>query len=216
MKVFQGKVIPVDPDRPEPFVIQRAAEVIRRSGVVVVPTETLYGLAANAFDEDAVSRIYEIKGRDCNNPVLLLIGKIEDLTPLVLSVPKTAQVIMDSLWPGHVTLVFEASKIVSPRLTGGSGKIGIRLCSHPVASQLAKAVGGAITGTSANLSGKGGCADARELDSQLIKRVDLVLDCGMSGEGIPSTVIDVTVDPPKVLRQGAVGVASVKQITLLR
>jgi L-threonylcarbamoyladenylate synthase len=112
--------------------------------------------------------------------------------------------LIERYWPGKVTLVFEAAKTVPDSLTGGSGKIGIRLVGHSVARKLVMAVGRPITGTSANISGRPACCTVNALDTEIIQKVDLVLDCGPLAGGRSSTVIDVTTDPPKVLRKGVV------------
>ena len=183
--------------------IKKAAAVIKAGGVIAFPTRCLYGLGTDAFDSGAVKRIFSIKRRSTRKPILILIDNIYQLERLVTHVPEIATNIMRQFWPGNVTLVFEAGQNVSPELTGGSGKIGIRLPGHPVASALVRAVAGPITGTSANLSGSPGCHRIADLDSQIVNQLDLILDAGPLDEGVGSTIVDVTAaNVPKVLREG--------------
>ncbi len=198
------EILSVDPQSPDRDAISKAASRINRGGLVVFPTSTFYGLGAQAFDIDAVDRVFGLKRRNSEKPILILIASLTDLAPLVRSIPETAQRIIKAFWPGSVTLVFRAAEILPKNLTGQTGKIGIRVVNHPVASALVREVGSPVTGTSANISGEDGCASADQLDRRIKANVDLVLDAGKLGGGKGSTVVDVTVDPPKVLRDGVV------------
>jgi len=173
-------------------------------GLVVFPTRCLYGLAADAGNTAAVHKVFQAKGRGPENPVLILIRHADDLAGLVTTVPDSALILMEKIWPGGVTLVFPASAAVLPALTAGTGKIGIRLPAHPVARALVDAVGRPVTGTSANVSGKPGCADAVGLDRRIAAEADLILDGGPLAGGTGSTVVDVTGKMPVILRSGAV------------
>ncbi|MBW2645053.1 MAG: threonylcarbamoyl-AMP synthase [Deltaproteobacteria bacterium] len=184
--------------------IDKAAKVILEDGIVVFPTRAFYGIGANAFSFKAVEKVYHIKQRNYSQPILILIADIKELAPLVRDVPASARDLIKRYWPGKVTLVFHAAKTLPDNLTGGTGKIGIRLVGHPVARELVKAVGRPITGTSANISGRPACSTVDALDNEIVQKIDLVLDSGRLAGDIGSTVIDVTVDPPKVLREGVV------------
>ena len=184
--------------------IYQAAQIILDDGVVVFPTRAFYGLGANSFSRKAVERIYRIKQRAPTKPILILIADLTELSPLVRTVPDAAIDLIERYWPGEVTLVFEAAKVLPDSLTGGTGKIGIRLVGHSVARGLVKAVGRPITGTSANISGRPACSTVNVLDNEIVQEVDLVLDNGRLAGGRGSTIIDVTVNPPKVLREGVV------------
>lgn len=197
-------IFKIDPSDPDPAIIARAAEVIAGGGIVVFPTQSLYGLGANALDEKAVDRIFQIKRRPPEKPVLILLDNISDMDRLVTEVPPDAGRIMTAFWPGGVTLVCHALPELPGNLTAGTGKIGIRLPLHPVARHLVDAADGPITGTSANLSGQPGCAKAAEIDAAVLGEVDMVLDAGPLIGGSGSTVVDVTVTPPKILREGLV------------
>jgi len=202
-------VIRVEPDYPAPEAINRAASVIRQGGIIAFPTRCLYGLGADAFNIEAVQRIFEIKQRPPLKPVLILIDHVSQLERLVVQISRSAADIMRAFWPGGVTLVFEAADAVPPVLTGGSGRIGIRLPGHPVASALVRAVAGPVTGTSANLSGDAACHRIEDLAPQVARRLDLILDAGPLKGGIGSTVVDVTADKPKILREGEISAAEI-------
>ena len=178
--------------------------MIRQGGVVVFPTRCLYGLGANAFDASAVKRVSLIKQRPADNPILTLIDSKQRLDELAASIPPTADALMKTFWPGQLTLVFEARKSLPQQLTAGSGKIGVRLPGHPVAYALAKLSDTAITGTSANVSGHPGCHQVKDLDDPIAGQVDLILDGGTLKGGVGSTVIDITQNPPQILREGQV------------
>lgn len=199
----------MDPNRPEAEPIRQAAEVVTGGGVVVFPTRGLYGLAVNALDDAAIEKVYRIKTRSGSNPILVLIPDIDKLDRLVKEVPAPASVLMDAYWSGRVTLVFNARAEVSGLLTAGNGKIGVRLPGHPVARALAAAVGAPITGTSANISGAGGCARIDDLDPKISGAADMILDAGPLQGGVGSTVVDVTCAPPRILREGAVSQADI-------
>jgi L-threonylcarbamoyladenylate synthase len=194
----------VDPHDPEPGAISRAAKAVAAGGKVIFPTCGLYGLAADAFNPDAVRRIFQIKGRPPNKPLLVLISDPADLHRLVASTSPATRHLMHCFWPGGVTFVMPAREQLAVELTGGSKKIGVRQTAHPVAVALVQAVGRPLTGTSANISGAGGCARVSEIDPALIDAVDLVLDCGALAGGPGSTVVDVGDAAPVILRQGAV------------
>lgn len=197
------KVISVRPENLEDS-INKAAQIILKEGIVVFPTRAFYGLGANAFSCEAVEKVYRIKQRDPAKPILILIADLKELAPLVRDVPDAASDLIEQYWPGKATLVFDAAKTLPENLTGGTGKIGIRLVGHPVAKKLVKAVGHPVTGTSANISGRPACAKVNDLDAELVQKVDLILDSGRLAGDKGSTVIDVTVAPPKVLREGVV------------
>jgi L-threonylcarbamoyladenylate synthase len=194
----------IHPKEPEPEIVEEAAGIIKRGGVVVFPTRCLYGLGADAMNPNAVERIIEIKQRPQDNPILVLIHSKKQLEMLVEEIPPNADAIMEGFWPGKVTLVFEARDILPGLLTAQTGKIGVRLPGHPVAAAILQQIKGPVTGTSANVSGRPGCNSLKDMDPQIIGQVDLVLDAGTLQGGVGSTVVDVTVEPPPILREGQV------------
>lgn len=194
----------INPTTPEPEIIAEAAAVIQRGGVIAFPTRCLYGLGADAFNPDAIERLIQIKQRSGDKPILVLIDTRNRLESLVRNIPPAADAIMEAFWPGRVTLVFEARKTLAVQLTAHTGKIGVRLPGHPSASALVRHIQGPITGTSANLSGRAGCHRTQDLEPQIAGQLDLILDAGTLEGGVGSTVVDVTVAPPRILREGAV------------
>jgi len=194
----------INSQKPEVAIIKEAAGVIKRGGVIVFPTRCLYGLGANAMNPGAVERIIAIKQRPANNPILLLIHSKKQLEMLVEKIPPAAGAIMEAFWPGRVTLVFDARDTLPGLLTAQTGKIGVRLPGHPVAAAILRQVKDPVTGTSANLSGRPGCSRLLNMDRQIADQVDLLLDAGTLQGGIGSTVVDVTEEPPRILREGQV------------
>jgi L-threonylcarbamoyladenylate synthase len=184
--------------------LHEAVKVILSGGVVAVPTESFYGLAVHALDEKAVERLFAVKERREDKPVLILIASTKTLESYVKEVSDKARKLMERFWPGGLTLVFRAKPILPRLLTAGAGKVGVRLSSHSVPRELARMVGAPITGTSANRSGQPSCSTAQEVMEAVGKDIDLILDGGGTPGGKGSTVLDVTVDPPAVLREGIV------------
>lgn len=179
-------------------------DVIRSGGVIVFPTSGLYGLGVDALNPSAVARVFDIKQRAKDKPLSVIARDTQQLETIVHRVSAAASSIMRRFWPGGVTLVFEAVSTLPPDLTAGKGKIGVRIPKHPVAAALIGASGGPITATSANMSGRSGCADIAKLDTEIAESVELILDAGPLAGGPGSTVVDVTLDPPRILREGAV------------
>ena len=198
------KVYKISHEHPAPEIIQQVGTIIKRGGIIVFPTRCLYGLGADAFNAEAVDRVFKIKQRPSQKPILVLIDRRRQLERLVSHVSKAASRIMDHFWPGGVTLVFKAADTVPHHLTAGTGKIGIRLPGHPVAAALVEALGRPLTGTSANLSAKPGCRRIGDLEPQLAQQLDAVLDAGDLKGGNGSTVVDVTAGLPRILREGEI------------
>jgi L-threonylcarbamoyladenylate synthase len=198
------RILKTDSRKKHLIAIKEAADVILTGGVVAVPTESFYGLAVNVRDEKAIRRLIAVKKRPENNPILILVPSIDAVNGYVDSVPAIASKLMEHLWPGGITMVFQARASLSSLLTAATGKIGVRLSSHPVPTELSRFVGTAITGTSANLSGQPACKKAQEVMAAFGDAIDLILDGGETIGGSGSTVLDVTTDPPRILRQGLV------------
>jgi len=182
--------------------IEKAAQIILAGGVVAFPTETFYGLGADALNERALRKVFDMKGREEDKPLLLLIAERDWLRDLVPEIPPPAEIFMDRFWPGPLTLVLKASAHLSSLLTAKTEKIGLRISSHPIAQALVKAVGRPLTGTSANLSGQPGGSTAEEVLRTLGAKLDGLIDGGKTGGGPGSTVLDVSESPPKIIREG--------------
>ena len=205
------KIIGIDPVNPEPDSIAKAGKIIRNNGIVIFPAKCLYGVAANALNEKAIKKVFQLKQRPLNNPILVLIPDKSLLPDLVKSISEPAKKLMDAFWPGNLTLVFEAKDNIPRLLTANTGKIGVRIPSHPVAKALVEAVNFPITGTSANLSGHNGCNRTDQLVSTLLDSADLILNAGILKGGSGSTIVDVTSTNIKVLREGEVTAFQVNQ-----
>ncbi|MBF0211860.1 MAG: threonylcarbamoyl-AMP synthase [Desulfamplus sp.] len=195
--------------------IIRASNIIKKGGVVIFPAKSLYGIAVDAFNPDAVRRVFEIKKRAETNPLLVLIDDISQIKSLIKPVsaqdilPKSADILIKKFWPGNITLIFYANPSLPKELTAYTEKIGVRVPYQPIARALVKAVGRPITGTSANISGQIGCKEVSELSDEILGKVDLVLDGGKLAEGVGSTVVDVTCNPVKILREGNVAASEI-------
>jgi len=204
-------VIKIDPSHPDLVLIEHAAENLREGRVMAFPTETFYGLGADAKNETAVKKIFRIKGREFNNPIPIIIGTREKLGGLVEEIPEAAQRLISVFWPGPLTLVFRASKAVSPRLTANTGLIGIRISSHPIARMLAQALGAPLTATSANLSGETECTTARQVVHSIGPFIDGIIDGDKTPGHKGSTVINIAVSPPRILRIGVISENEIKE-----
>jgi len=197
-------IVKVDTEEKLQIGLKKAAEVINSGGMVAFPTESFYGLAVSVENEKAIQRLFDVKKRRSDQPILILVPSVERLDQIALHIPKIARLLMSRFWPGALTLIFEAKPNLSQVLTAGTGKIGVRLSSHPIATALAEAVGMPITGTSANISGEPACSSAKEVHHSLGEKIDFILDGGKTAGGKGSTILDVTVDPPQILREGMV------------
>jgi L-threonylcarbamoyladenylate synthase len=194
----------IDPGKPDEEKLAEAVRILREGGVVAFPTETFYGLGADARNEAAVEKIFRIKGRNFRNPLSVIVANDREVILLVEEIPAAAKVLMKTFWPGPLTLIFRAATSVSSRLTGGTGKIGIRVSSHPIARFLAAGLAGPLTATSANLSGGPECSSADAVIRALGELPGSVIDGGETPGGAGSTILDVTVFPPRILREGAI------------
>jgi L-threonylcarbamoyladenylate synthase len=194
----------VDTSRPAAAPIEAAARVLRTGGLVGFPTETFYGLGALALDETAVARVFQAKGRPGDKPLLVLVDSLAMVAQVASEVSDRARRLMDRYWPGALTLILPARPDLPTALTGGTGTIGVRLSSHPLACALVAAVGAPVTGPSANPHGGPSPRTADEVIRALGDRLDLVLDGGPTPGGPPSTVLDLTRTPAVLLRAGAV------------
>ena len=180
-----------------------AAEVLQAGGVVVYPTETLYGIGASAWNRKALSRVHTLKRRSELKPFLVVVNSREAIHKLTDEITEEANRLMENFWPGPLTLLFRASIAVPPEVTGGTGKIGVRIPSSPLCLRLCELCGDPITSTSANLSGEPPLNSPAEIERALGPSADLYLDCGPLPPSLPSTIIDVSGKIPNVVRAGA-------------
>jgi L-threonylcarbamoyladenylate synthase len=202
----------ISAQQPEPAIIAEAAEILRRGGLVALPTETVYGLGANALDAVAVQSIFDAKGRSANNPIIVHVADAAAAKNLVSAWPEKATVLSNRFWPGPLTLVLPKRPIVPAVVTAGGATVGLRVPAHPVALALLKAAGVPIAAPSANRSSRVSPTTASHVLGDLEGRIDMVLDAGPTSGGLESTVLDLTADPPCVLRPGLVTVAQLEAV----
>ena len=196
------KFLQVDPVNPEPEKIALAAAVIRGGGLVAFPTETVYGLGANALDEAAVGRIFVAKARPSEDPLIVHIGKIEDLVAVTNSIPDLVSVLAEAFWPGPLTLVLPKSRLVPANVSAGLNNVAVRMPAHPVALALLESAGVPIAAPSANRFGHTSPTSAAHVLQDLGEYIDMILDGGEASVGVESTVLDLTQTPPVILRPG--------------
>lgn len=197
-------ILKIDPVNPESDLISQAVAVLKDGGVIAYPTETFYGLGVDATNEKAVERLFAVKGRDFKNPIPVVVGNIVHLNQVVTDVPPLAQELIGRYWPGPLTLVFGAAAVIPNRLTAETGKIGVRISSHPIARLLAGKLSGPLTSTSANRSGQKECFTAQEVMEKIGNDLDLIIDGGSTPGCKGSTILDITRTPPVVLRAGVI------------
>lgn len=197
------EILQVDAERPEAAALARAARVLARGGVVAFPTETFYGLGAAALDRDAVRRVFALKGRPAHSPLLVIVDGVA-MAETIAEIPERARPLIARHWPGALTLVFRARAVVPEEIGAGTGTVGVRWSPHPVARGLAAALGAPVTAPSANPTGASPAASASAVLRDFGAAIEMLVDSGDTAGGQPSTVVDVTVDPPRVIRAGAV------------
>lgn len=189
-----------------------AAEILKREGLVAIPTETVYGLAANALSALAVAKIFKAKGRPQDNPLIVHISSLKMLYPLVLEVPEGAKPLMERFWPGPLTLIFRSSGLIPKEISAGLKTIAIRMPAHPIARAVIEVSGLPLAAPSANLSGGPSPTTAAHCMADLNGRIDAVLDGGPCDIGVESTVLDLTGEYPVVLRPGGITVEEIRSL----
>jgi L-threonylcarbamoyladenylate synthase len=209
---MKSKIVPVNSQEPEEDVIKEAASYLERGEIVAFPTETVYGIGGNAFDLKVIKKIYEVKKRPFHNPLGVLINKTEQLEDLWVTTPLEAERLIEYLWPGPLTIIFYKNEKVSPLLTAGSPKVGLRFPDHPVILKILDEIDFPLASSSANLSSRPSPTKAEHVLNDLGEKIPLILDGGESPLGIESTVIDISESPIKILRKGAVSAEKIKQI----
>ncbi len=181
-----------------------SSTIIRSGGVIAYPTESFYALGVLATDEAAVRRLFEIKKRPSDKPMPLVVGTMDVLLSIVVNIPAQAREFMDKYWPGPMTLIFEARDNMPLAVTGGTGKVAVRVPGDSAALHLVKSLNLPLTATSANLSTLPPAEDPNSVNKYFPNEIDLMIDGGMAPGGKPSTIVDVTVSPPEILRQGSI------------
>jgi L-threonylcarbamoyladenylate synthase len=194
----------VNPGAPHRDAVQEAATRIRGGGIVALPTDTLYGLAADPFRRDAVARVFEVKGRPADRALPLIACDAAQVTASIGPLNAVAERLATAFWPGPLTLLVMAPPGLGADVTGGTGLIGVRVPADAVARAVCRAVGWPVTATSANISGEPPSSDPDDIERTLGARIDLLLDGGPTRGGAPSTIVDVTTAEPSLVRAGAI------------
>lgn len=198
-------------DMPAPFgdELEGAVRLLREGGVAAIPTDTLYGLAADAFNSVAIERVFAIKERPEGMALPVLLADMEQLSLVAREMPEPARVLAEAYWPGPLTMIVRRAEGLPQRLTAGQATLAARVPAHPVPRELARRLGRPITGTSANISGAPDPQSLDELRRQVGGRVDCVVSAGPVPAGTASTIVDLTGDIPKLIREGAIPFAEV-------
>ena len=184
--------------------LREAGEILKRGGLVAFPTETVYGLGGDAFNPSSSRRIYAAKGRPSDNPLIVHIYRVEDLHKVAREVPPAALRLAERFWPGPLTMILRKKDEVPKETTGGLDTVAVRFPSNPAAQKLIEYAGGFVAAPSANLSGRPSPTDCKYVIEDMTGRIDMILDGGSVGIGLESTIVDLTVDPPQILRPGYV------------
>jgi L-threonylcarbamoyladenylate synthase len=194
----------VDPERPDLALVERAAASIRSGGVVGMPTDTLYGLAADPFNALAIARVFEIKGRAAERALPLVAADAAQVNRWLGELPALGRHLASRFWPGPLTMLVAAPESLVRDVTAGSGVVGVRVPAHAVTRALCAACGRPVTATSANLSGRPATADPTDVASALGDKLDILVDAGLTPGGPPSTIVDITGAGPRLVRAGAI------------
>ena len=202
----------VDADDIDMQVIKKAGSIIRSGGLVAFPTETVYGLGGDALCAGSSRKIYEAKGRPSDNPLIVHIADTEDLYKIAETVPPEGEELAKRFWPGPLTMIFKKCRMVPKETTGGLDTVAVRFPSHPVARALIKESGGFIAAPSANISGRPSPTTGSHVMEDMNGRIDMIIDSGKCDIGLESTIIDLTCDPPMMLRPGYVSEKMLEQV----
>ena len=205
-------LLKVDSENPDPATIEIAADIIRKGGLVAFPTETVYGLGADALNGEAVLELFAAKKRPLDNPPIVHVSDPKEVDKLVLEVPPKAKVFMEKFWPGPLTLIFKRSSFVPNVTVAGLDTVAIRMPKHRVALELIRQSRCPIAAPSANLAGKPSPTTAQHVYEDLNGRIDAILDGGDTNIGVESTVVDLSVDPPMLLRPGGTPYEALKKV----
>ena len=204
MKAMETIIKKIDKNQIDEDAIREAGEILREGGLVAFPTETVYGLGANALDEEAAKKTYEAKGRPSDNPLIVHIADLEDLSEITENVPPETELLAKHFWPGPLTMIFEKSSLVPYGTTGGLDTVAVRMPSDLIARKLILAAGGDVSAPSANTSGRPSPTTAEHVWEDLNGKIEMIIDGGSVDIGLESTILDMTVSPPMILRPGAI------------
>ena len=206
------KILKINRRRPEVPKIRIAAEVLRKGGLVAFPTETVYGLGADALNAAAVRKIFEVKGRPFDNPLIVHIADRKEVCRLAKEIPDNARELMNEFWPGPLTLVLKKSEVVPDVTTGGLDTVAVRMPDNKIALAMIKEAGVAVAAPSANIFSKPSPTSAAHVAHDLYGKVDVIIDGGVARIGVESTVVDLTTTPPTLLRPGGISLEDLKKV----
>ena len=204
MEFMETKIRKIDKNQIDEEIIKEAGSLLREGKLVAFPTETVYGLGADALQEEAARKTYEAKGRPSDNPLIVHIADYEDLKKIAVNIPPKTDMLAAHFWPGPLTMIFEKSDVVPYGTTGGLDTVAVRMPVDPVAQALIRAAGGFVSAPSANTSGRPSPTTAQHVEEDLSGKIDMILDGGTVDIGLESTILDMTVSPPMILRPGAI------------
>lgn len=202
--IKETKILKIDCKQIDRELIKISADILKKGGIVAFPTETVYGLGANALDGEAVAKIFKAKGRPSDNPLIVHIANIKDIKALVKNISRDGQKLMKDFWPGPLTLIFEKSHLIPEEVSPGLTTVAIRMPSHPIAKSLIEEAGIPIAAPSANISGKPSPTKGQHVIGDLDGRVDAIIAGGSCNVGVESTVLDISGEIPLILRPGGV------------
>ena len=201
---METKIRKIDKNQIDEDIIREAGALLKAGKLVAFPTETVYGLGADALQEEAARKTYEAKGRPSDNPLIVHIADYEDLRKIAVHIPAETAILAAHFWPGPLTMIFEKSDAVPYGTTGGLDTVAVRMPEDPVAQALIRAAGGFVSAPSANISGRPSPTTADHVREDLGGKIDMILDGGEVDIGLESTILDMTVTPPMILRPGAI------------
>ncbi|MBM2820181.1 MAG: hypothetical protein HW410_1864 [Nitrosarchaeum sp.] len=209
---MQTKILRINPITPQISKIRQASKIIKSGNLVAFPTETVYGLGANALDPKSIKKIFEVKGRPSDNPLIIHISDVADLGMLVVHIPDTAYKLIDKFWPGPLTLVLKKSKIVPKITTGGMNTVAVRMPENKIAQILIRESGVPIAAPSANISGRPSPTTSEHVLDDLSGKISMIIDGGKTKIGIESTIVDLSKKNPMLLRPGSVTLEQLQDV----
>lgn len=201
---MKTRIEKIDKNRIDKNIMKDAGDILKQGGLVAFPTETVYGLGAHALNKDAAKKTYAAKGRPSDNPLIVHIARMEDLEAITKEVPEMAKRIAEKYWPGPLTMIFEKTDLVPYETTGGLDTVAVRMPSEEIALELILAGGGYVSAPSANTSGRPSPTMAEHVAEDMNGKIEMILDGGSVDIGVESTILDMTVTPPMILRPGAI------------
>ena len=210
---LQTELVKIDREQMSHHIMKRAGEILQNGGLVAFPTETVYGLGADALNEEAAQKIYAAKGRPSDNPLIVHIADMEALGRIAESIPKEAKTLAEAFWPGPLTMIFRKKECVPSGTTGGLSTVAVRMPSDEIARELIRQGGGYIAAPSANVSGRPSPTTAQHVYEDMKGRIPMILDGGPVRIGLESTIVDLTEEHPVILRPGYITLSMIRSIT---